>query len=103
MRNLYILCETTAMHALLLLVLMTAPVLAVDPPALPRPSAAEPTLARLSFWVKSERMDDFTTVYQNELRPYLREFGIEESSIQGRPPVATTASPGFIEAVMPSG
>ncbi|MFT5378117.1 MAG: signal transduction histidine kinase/ligand-binding sensor domain-containing protein [Candidatus Latescibacterota bacterium] len=92
MRNLYILCETTAMHALLLLFLMTAPVLAVDPPALPRPPAAEPTLARLSFWVKSERMDDFATTYQSEIRPYLREFGIEESSIQGRAPVADVFS-----------
>jgi len=80
------------MHALLLLVLLVAPAVAVDPPTLPKSPEAEPTLARFSFWVESERMDEFATIYQDEVRPYLREFGIEESSLQGRTTVADVFS-----------
>ena len=61
--------ESIAMHALLFIALIVAPALALEPPS--RPAASEPTLARFSFWVKSERMDEFEALYQDEIRPYL--------------------------------
>jgi signal transduction histidine kinase/ligand-binding sensor domain-containing protein/CheY-like chemotaxis protein len=74
--------ESIAMHALLFIALIVAPALALEPPS--RPAASEPTLARFSFWVKSERMDEFEALYQDEIRPYLSEFGIEEYELRGR-------------------
>ena len=42
--------------------------------------AAEPTLARLSFWVPPERMAEFETVYQEKVVPILKVHGLVESS-----------------------
>jgi signal transduction histidine kinase/CheY-like chemotaxis protein/streptogramin lyase len=52
---------------------------------LARTSAAEPTLARLSFWVPPEKMAEFTQVYAEEVVPFLREHALVESSVEGRP------------------
>ena len=49
-----------------------------------RPVAAEePVLARLSFWVPSERMDQFEAAYE-ELVPVLKKHGLVETSLRGR-------------------
>ena len=42
--------------------------------------SAEPTLARLSFWVLPERMDEFATAYQEKLLPILKGHGLVESA-----------------------
>jgi hypothetical protein len=42
--------------------------------------AAEPTLARLSFWVDEERMAEFETVYEEKVVPILKTHGLMESS-----------------------
>ena len=49
--------------------------------------AQEPTLARLTYWVPDERLEEFTRVYQDEIRPFFAARGIVESSLQGRPTV----------------
>ena len=47
-------------------------------------SAAEPTLARLSFWLPPERMTEFGATYQKEVVPILGKHGLRESAEQGR-------------------
>ena len=42
--------------------------------------AAGPTLARLSFWLAPERMDEFATAYQEKLLPILKGHGLVESA-----------------------
>lgn len=44
-------------------------------------------LARLSFWVAPERMDEFDTAYESKLVPILIECGLVESTEEGRPTV----------------
>jgi hypothetical protein len=46
--------------------------------------AAEPTLARLSFWVPPERMAEFETTYREQVLPILKGHGLNESSEHGR-------------------
>ena len=46
--------------------------------------AAEPTLARLSFWVPPERMGEFEAAYQVQIVPILKQYGFVESSERGR-------------------
>ena len=45
-----------------------------------------PTLARLSFWVSSERMAAFGTVYEGQLSPILENHGLEGFPQSGRAP-----------------
>jgi DNA-binding NtrC family response regulator/ligand-binding sensor domain-containing protein len=45
------------------------------------------TLARLSFWVPVERLDDFESAYRKKLIPLLGKHGLEESAEAGRPTV----------------
>jgi hypothetical protein len=40
--------------------------------------AAEPTLARLSFWVPLERTAEFEVTYQKKVVPILKKHGLEE-------------------------
>ena len=42
--------------------------------------AAEPTLARLSFWVPPERMAEFEATYEEKVVPILKTRGLVESS-----------------------
>ena len=46
--------------------------------------ADEPTLARLSFWVPPERMEQFGAAYVDQIAPLLIEHGLTESPEQGR-------------------
>ena len=46
--------------------------------------AAEPTLARLSFWLAPERMDEFATAYDEKLLPILKGHGLVESAHPSR-------------------
>jgi hypothetical protein len=46
--------------------------------------AAEPTLARLSFWVPPERMEEFAAVYQDSISPTLKRDGLAESLVPVR-------------------
>ena len=43
-----------------------------------------PTLARLSFWMAPERMEEFATVHADEVVPFLKKHGLVESARQGR-------------------
>lgn len=54
--------------------------------------AAEPTLARLSFWLPPERMDEFATAYQEKLLPILKEHGLVESAQLSRATVDSVFS-----------
>ena len=54
--------------------------------------AAEPTLARLSFWVSPERMDEFAAAYQDKLLPILKEQGMVESAQPSRATVDSVFS-----------
>ena len=42
--------------------------------------AAEPTLARMSFWVPPERMGEFEAIYREKLAPILKRHGLVASS-----------------------
>jgi ligand-binding sensor domain-containing protein len=46
--------------------------------------AAEPTLARLEFWVPPERMAEFASAYQEKVVPILMKQGLVESPKRGR-------------------
>ena len=46
------------------------------------------TLARLAFWVPSERKADFETAYSEKLVPLLSQYGLVEGSEADRPTVA---------------
>ena len=46
--------------------------------------ASEPTLARLSFWVPSERMAEFETLYDQKVVPLLKRRGFVPSAQIGR-------------------
>ena len=49
------------------------------------PSAsAESTLARLSFWLPSERMAEFEISYREQALPVLKHHGLVESAVAGR-------------------
>ncbi len=54
--------------------------------------SAEPTLARLSFWVPPERMDAFATAYREKLLPILKSHGLVESSQPARATVDSVFS-----------
>ena len=54
--------------------------------------AAEPTLARLSFWMSPERMDEFATAYQQKLLPILKGHGLVESAQPSRATVDSVFS-----------
>lgn len=45
---------------------------------------AEPTLARLSFWVAPERMTEMEDIYQRILMPLLQKQGLKPTSQSGR-------------------
>ena len=47
-------------------------------------NAAEPTLARLSFWVPPERMSEFEAAHEAQVVPFLKQHGLVASSQQGR-------------------
>ena len=47
-------------------------------------SASEPSLARLSFWVPPDQVDEFATSYQEKLMPILKGHGLVESSQPAR-------------------
>ena len=53
---------------------------------------AEPTLARLSFWLAPERMDEFATAYQEKLLPILKGHGLVESAQPSRATVDSVFS-----------
>jgi ligand-binding sensor domain-containing protein len=55
-------------------------------------AASDATLARLSFWVRPERLAEFEGVYQKRLLPLLRPHGLEEFRERGRPTVAAVFS-----------
>ena len=60
---------------------------------LPLPTdAEEPTLARLSFWVPPERMEEFETAYEKEVAPFLKAHGHVESSRRSRATVDSVFS-----------
>ena len=42
------------------------------------------TLARLSFWMPPERMEDFKTAYQEQIAPILERHGLVASAQRGR-------------------
>ena len=46
--------------------------------------AQDPTLARLSFWVPPERMDEFGAAYAEQVALLLKKHGFEASSERGR-------------------
>ena len=54
--------------------------------------AAEPTLARLSFWVPPERMDEFAGDYQERVTPILKRHGFAKASERGRATVDSVFS-----------
>ena len=54
--------------------------------------SAEPTLARLSFWLAPERMDEFATAYQEKLLPILKGHGMVESAQHSRATVDSVFS-----------
>ena len=64
-------------------------------------SAAEPTLARLSFRLPPERMAEFEAVYRAKIAPLLKRHGLPESSRQGRATVDSVFS-RLIEVKTPS-
>lgn len=41
-----------------------------------------PILARLSFWVPSERMDTFEAAYEKKIVPLLQRHDLEESLVR---------------------
>ena len=47
-------------------------------------SAAEPTLARLAFWVPPERMGEFEIDYREQVLTLLKQRGLKESKHRGR-------------------
>jgi hypothetical protein len=49
--------------------------------------AAEPTLARLSFWVPPERTSEFERVYEGEIVPLVTRYGLAISTRHGRPTI----------------
>jgi ligand-binding sensor domain-containing protein/signal transduction histidine kinase len=51
---------------------------------MPSASASEPTLARLSFFIPSERSTEFETAYTNKALPVLKTNDFDESSETGR-------------------
>jgi len=53
---------------------------------LPAPEcpAAQPTLARLSFWLPPERMGEFERMYGETIVPILKTHGLAPSSRRGR-------------------
>ena len=46
--------------------------------------SAEPTLARLSFWVPPERMDEFDSVFRDEVAPVLSKHGLSDPALPNR-------------------
>ena len=54
--------------------------------------AAEPTLARLSFWVSPERIEEFESAYEERIVPILNEHGLVESPVRGRTTVDSVFS-----------
>ena len=54
--------------------------------------AEETTLARLSFWVPPERMDEFEEVYTTQIVPLLKQYGMVESGQRGRTTVDSVFS-----------
>ena len=47
--------------------------------------AEEPTLARLVFWVPTERLDEFGAAFAEQVVPILKQHEFTESSQPGRP------------------
>ena len=73
---------------LVLLLLLAAP-----PPTVYSDGVAEePTLARLSFWLLPERMDEFAVAYRRQVLPVLTGLGLEPSSREGRATVDSVFS-----------
>jgi len=71
----------------LLLSLTVLSLLGISPVA-----AEEPTLARLSFWVPPERMEEFAAAYAEQIAPILKKHGLVESSDRGRATVDSAFS-----------
>jgi len=61
----------------------------------------EKMLARLSFWVPPEQMEEFEVAYEQEIVPILNRHGLIPSSVQGRPTVVEVFS-RLIELEKPS-
>ena len=67
-------------------------------------AAEEPVLARLSFWVPLERMDQFEAAYEEQLLPILKKHGLVESSQRGRATVDSVFNRLFVvQALIESG
>ena len=49
--------------------------------------STDPTLARLSFWVPPERMDEFEKAYEQQIVTILEKHGLLQSAACGRVPV----------------
>ena len=56
---------------------------------------AEPTLARLSFWVPPERMSEFEAVYKQQALPYLKQLSMQFSDAPQRAVVDSVYSQLF--------
>ena len=54
--------------------------------------AAEPTLARLAFWVPPDRMVEFESAYQEKVLPILEAHGLTTSAKEGRTTVDSVFS-----------
>ena len=52
--------------------------------------AVESTLARVTFWVSSERQAEFAAGFDQKMLPILKQHGLVESNEQGRPTVEGT-------------
>ncbi len=50
-------------------------------------AAAEPTLARVSFWVPPDQQDEVAALYEAEIRPWMESQGLQASAESGRPTV----------------
>ena len=61
-------------------------------------AADEPTLARLSFWVPPERMEEFAGLYEAEVEPFLQRYGLVESVESDRAVLDSVFSRFFVVA-----
>ncbi len=59
-------------------------------------NAAEPTLARLSFWVPPEHMAEFDAAYEEQVVPILKQHGLVASPQRGRATVDSVFNRLFV-------
>ncbi len=63
--------------------------------------AAEPTLARLSFWVPAERMEAFEAAYHEKVLPLLKQHGLVETALPTHAAADSIFSRFFIFEALP--